>query len=551
MPARGVTANTGDLLTSNKAGVMYGENCISRPGVNKTVLQHRSRRNHSCGVIFFLALIFCCLLQVNTAKADPPCTISAESSVRFHVLNNCDKSVVLLFSAGITGSIAAGQWCDAFGTYYQYGAGAANPIDFYYTYIAPGVTKDFPIPYAGAASGNIIFAYDCTTTSNGFSDCKIVRDTTEGHTIAEISAGCAYGTGDARCAQNPSNTSLKLDATDYYDVSAVNGYTLPMTFELTNPGSGITAPRTDVDGSMLDLGSCATEYGYGGDGWQTLYMTTEDKTQYPLTYALLQNADYKTGISLAAQATPSGGGDSYYTSCASPSRWFSNTTLGTPPNPSSIGGKTVAPPNTFDWYGSSNLCGQTECTDTQTTPCTCTCPQCRGAQTSKGMFGNYKNGAIQYTNFVKTLKESGYSGYTWAYDDGAGTATAAWTGDQTSGVLPQYTVTVCPNGGDPVSKGQKWAYDSVSGKCEANSSGAYASYHACLTQDPTAKTKFTLVSDEILGFPNAGIPNRTFQYCIWNGEATTGLMNYEDCVAKAYPTGSPGAPAPTDLLLLE
>ncbi|MHC1791188.1 hypothetical protein [Solidesulfovibrio sp.] len=506
-----------------------------------------------------LLLVFLAL-----SAASLPGPAAGQSQARFSVKNNCSRNGVLIFTAGPTGSTPVAQWGNAFGTSYT-----LNSVAYNYTPIASGATATFDVPLAGAVSGNMVLAYGCPEGSTGFDgQCIINYQSTTTHTIAEITAGCAYGQDDARCNDNPGAPKpspetgfYKIAPQDSIDVSAVNGYTLPIKFEATNLNHTDFqyGNRSSLDTSMLDLASCAKEFGYFADELQTLGLAPGDAAAYPLTYQLLANPAYASGISLANTVTV--GPTTYWLSCSNPHYWLTNTTVGNPPNPTLIpqnagagtAGADLLPPNTTDWYGCSNHGNQAICTDASTT-CTCTYPGCRGAQCSKGIRGNYQGLTIVYTNYVKKLKEMKYLAYTWPYDDGQGGFGIAWTGDHSlpGTILPEYLVTFCPSGGDPVKQGQKWAWSASDGTCMANDAGTYNSLHECLTTDPTPKAQFYRVPDVILGFPTAGIPNRTFNYCVWNGgdqAGATGPMDYDACVASTYPSSLGGALPP--YLLLE
>lgn len=508
-------------------------------------------------------------LTASLIEAQPPCSISGmATSSRFTVVNNCTRSAVLVFHAGQTGSVEAGQWCDAFGTY-----NPQNGVDYYYTAIAAQASATFPVPLAGAVSGNMIFAYGCPSGSTGMGgDCIINLGSTNNHTLVEFTAGCAYGTGDPRCAANPSGSG-GLAAGDSNDISAVNGFTLPVKYALTNPGPSFAYTTYSQDAGLLDLASCPREYGYNTGKLQTIGLTSADTTVYASTYAMLTNPAYKSGISMANSVTmtdpnnPAQGVKTFSISCSSPYYWLTQTTVGSPTNPTALAanaGNHVAvppvadtlPPNTADWYGCTNTCNVwPDCVDGQTEACVCTCPGCRGAQCSKGINGNSKSPAVQYTNYVRMLKEIGYQGYTWPYDDSQGGFGIGWTGDITAGPLPEYTVTLCPNGGDPVLQNtQIWSYDAAQGKCVGGSSGSYASLYDCQKNDPTASQNYYVVPDTVLGFPSGGIPNVTFNYCVWGGGSMSGAvgpMAYETCVGKAYPFLNAGIISTYDLLLLE
>jgi hypothetical protein len=497
----------------------------------------------------------------------------AQTRPRFHVKNNCARDGVLVFNAGQSGSMAVQQWGTTFGP-----TTIIGNIVYNTTRIPAGDTVTFNLPLAGAVSGNMVLAYGCPEKSTGLDGyCLINFQDTLSHTIPEITAGCAYVTDTTQCNGNPgapipgqAGQYAPISPQDSIDVSAVNGYTLPVYFNMTNPShtNFQYGDRSAIDTSMLDLASCAKEYGYNANELQTIGLVSEDKTTYPLTYALLRNPAYQSGISMATMMTKLDPLDNqtktFFLSCSHPKFWLTSNSVGTPSNPqimsqnanADISGKTPKdklPPNTVDWYGCSNHGNQAICTDSSTS-CTCTYPGCRGAQCSKGIMGNYRNLSVVYTNYVKTLKETRYQAYTWAYDDAQGGFGVAWTTDRSGdgAPLPDYLVTFCPAGGDPIVPSQKWSYSAASGNCIPNNAGAYASYHECLTTDATPKAQFYVVPDVILGFPNASIPNQTFNYCVWNGAGLTGAtgpMDYDACAAKTYPSTPFAVVAPEVMLL--
>ncbi len=62
-----------------------------------------------------------------------------------------------------------------------------------------------------------------------------------------------------------------------------------------------------------------------------------------------------------------------------------------------------------------------------------------------------------------------------------------------------------------------------------------------------------VMPDTILGFPNARIPNRTFNYRVWNGDgqaAASWLMDYDLRVARPYPTTLTTSITPEIMLLI-
>lgn len=457
-------------------------------------------------------------------------------SQRFTVTNNCAKDVVLLFNAGVCNS----QWGKAFGAdtvnYYS--------VDYRKTAIAAGSSQTFCVPDAGGCSGNMYFAYNCVG-NDPTAACDLAGDPgIFTHTLGEFTAGCKYmvpgqeGNTNppySNCNTNPSDghdPKWKLSSVDSFDVSAVNGYTLPMSIAVAANGT-LTCNTLLADGSMLDLASCPTEYGYSANRPQTLAMTPADAITYAATtYSVLTSNP--NGISLLGEGTGADGSTPIYTSCASPCKWFSTQQIfGNPTNPQAVTSNDPNPPaSTYDFYCCYNKCGQNACGDPDP-GCACSCPGCRGKQCSVGPLGTYKK-SIVTSNFVTRLKEVGYPNYTWQYDDASGNKQCSWT-DPSTVVLGTYTLTLCPNGGDPPSKNNKWRYDGASSKCIVdNASGTYTSLFACLTQDPVASTKFELVTDTIIG-NDPNYPDGTAKYCSWN--ATSGTLSYASCRSMAYPNG--------------
>ncbi len=483
--------------------------------------------------LFLVLTAFCMGCAVSPGHAAGLCP--AGFAQRLHVHNNCAKNAIMFLDGGT----CAAQWGDWSGEAYTEGG-----VTYRKTVIAAGDTVDFCIPDAGACSGNMKFAYDCSDTTNG-GTCVIAGGGAI-HTRAEITFGCK--TNKQADLSNPGlhpecndnvadghSPKWKLSPADSYDVTAVDGYTIPISIIVNNQNATISCSVPVADGSMLDMASCPKEYGYNASQTQTFGMTLADKTTYQAT-TFNTLATTPGGISLLTTAD----GSTANIACASPCKWFSADIFGNPPNPQAlVSGPAAGPPNTFDFYCCANSCGSTS-------DQTCTCPGCRGAQCSKGVTGAYQN-ATPVTNYVKRLKELGYeAGYTWQYDDALGLGTCSWN-DPAAVQLPDYTVELCPNGGDPPVPGQKWAYSG--GRCVQDAGGSYASLFECQSTDPVAKTKYKIITSQLYGFPPA-IPNRTAKYCAWDGAA--GTLGYETCLAQAYAgnLGAASVSGPSNLLML-
>lgn len=352
--------------------------------------------------------------------------------------------------------------------------------------------KIFCIPDKGAPSGNFKFFMGCDASGD---NCKIGApsgDLSNIDTLFEPTFGCKFNTENKDvkvpgCAFNPSSTlSPQCSATnpdacgsltspDWLDLSAVNGYTMPMYLEAKgNNCVDDKGPRSITDASMLDLASCATEDD------KTLYSDVEE-----------QQTLIKAGISLLTKD-----GDGNLQGCAAPKFWFDTTTIGNPVNPVKLVENTEPPWNSANWYGCA---GQADGG-----------PGNGGTECVKGPTEGSKTYPISLTNFAKDLKAMGYKGYTWAYDDGAGLFNCNWGAN--------ITLTLCPNGGTPYDANTKWAYKG--GECSAGKTGSYKSLLAC----QQANMKYRC-DDQTIDKKKTP-PGPTYHYCIVDPQGT---MTWDEC----------------------
>ncbi|MBT3257607.1 MAG: hypothetical protein HN366_14295 [Deltaproteobacteria bacterium] len=356
--------------------------------------------------------------------------------------------------------------------------------------------KIFCIPDKGAPSGNFKFFMGCDDSGD---NCKMgipSGDLSNIDTLFEPSFGCKNNTANKDkiipgCAFNPSsslpackkadpadrNADIcgSLTSSDWVDMSAVNGFTVPMYLEVTNATNCVDStgkPRTTTDGSMLDVASCATE------DKKSLY--SDEKKQQDLI---------DKGVSLLTK-DESGNQQG----CAAPKFWFDTTSIGNPVNPVKLMENTEPPWNSANWYGCAGAADGG--------------PGNGGTDCVKGPTDGNKTYPISLTNFVKDLKSMGYKGYTWAYDDGVGLFNCNWGGT--------VMVTVCPNGGTPYDTNTKWAYKS--GKCSAGKKGSYKSLIACQQANMHYKCEDQQID------PDTGGP--TYKYCIVDPQGT---MTWEAC----------------------
>lgn len=521
------------------------------------------------------------------ARADTdPCAspqwcgaMTSETSERIIIKNSCAKDAILYFNAGLPITAASNNcnnaachWgyqqcpadnpgcdCTQAGSNCTWTPFFGEPVSLngvsYKVPIPAGQTVKLPVPLSGAASGSWSFAYGCTDTSGDFgTDCTITAQQAV-HTKSEFTAGCVYA-DTSKCTTNPGSTQNPkgpLVPGDNYDISAVDGYDLPISLSTVNASTCSFGGAKD--GGMLDLASCAKEYGYNANAPQTFSILPVEVPHYQSTYNTL--SANPNGISMATTVTVNS--TSYYSSCTGPCAWYSNTIFGTPPNPGAMASGRWNPatskidttvPGTSDYYCCANTCGKTACID-GVAGCQCVCPGCRGTQCSKGLLGTAKQFAIQYTNYVKQLKAIGWQGYTWAYDDSVGDIGCGWTAGTATASLPQVTYELCPNGGDPIRTDAAWTYCPSLGKCVAAGAcsgatqGTYSSLFQCQSTDPTASNKYKIRTDKALGnLPT--IPDSYFSYCVWDG--VQGTLAYADCIRQTTPTG--GSVVPTDYLLL-
>jgi hypothetical protein len=308
--------------------------------------------------------------------------------------------------------------------------------------LAAGSSRHLCVPDKGAPSGNFRFFMGCpsladdTDPFNTTAGCVIGSAFGDGagiNTLFEPSFGCVPPLRGAQCAFNASSCSGEpsaatcdpLSATDFFDISAVDGYTFPI--RVGSVGSGCSAPSKDA--SMLDLASCPTETS------ATLFST--DSAQQALIEA--------HGIRLLTQDA------THLKSCAAPYKWFASTGLGSPQNPTLTVPSCPAGAgcNSVSYYAGAGC---------DNTSAALNCPGGSGPQQK---VGPKRDGtlAIQNTNFVQQLRALGYTGYTWQYDDGIGA--------QTCDAGAQMTVTLCPSGSSPkpYQKNALWRWSASTGAC--------------------------------------------------------------------------------------
>ena len=334
------------------------------------------------------------------------------------------------------------------------------------TTATPGQT--FCVPDRGAPSGNFSFFMGCPG-NDPFADqgCNIgavAGDLASVNTLFEPTFGCKPNTVDCafnaadsgstypNCQATPNSTNCgPLSSNDYFDVSAVDGYTMAMTVEVV-PNStvdGASCSSSLIDASMLDLASCPSEDA------TTLY-------PWPVSGAAISLLTVNGSINQA---------------CVAPYKWLGSGSFGNPTNPSPSMDSTCGPTGCtpYSYYAAAG------CLDDTPAHAAIACPGGSGPQQRVGpaFNGTY---AIQNTHWTQQLYAMGYTGYTSQYDDAVGGQQCSWGATM--------TVTLCPSGSSktPYDSTQKWAFDS--GNCVISATGTYPSQVACLT-DPTNAVLFT------------------------------------------------------------
>jgi len=409
--------------------------------------------------------------------------------------------------------------------------------------IPKGGASIFQIPDGGAPSGRFTFFTGCPENGIGKTDPFSQHSCTIGaantalaatNTVAEVSFGCTYSSQPdepaekqncafnasspadifPNCAANPNAANCSpLGTNDFYDVSAVDGYTFPLKVDVTaqapltekicNNNSGnfpLTATEASIDGSMLDLFSCPTENN------TSIYSTNQDQQDLingPLGLSLLTrwNADDMPDPNGAVKA------------CVAPYQWFGDQTktLGDPVD--------KAPQNADCADGSctsTSYYAAKSCDGTNTTTKRFFCPEHSGPQQRVGPhlvvpFEGYETPdgmfSIHNTNYVKQLYALGYKGYTWQFDDGVGLLNCPSTykiGDPEE--YTSYTITACPSGATTnPAEPAKWVYSSTTGACVASSAGGGVTSYGSIIACQQANMRYRC--DDVSKFDPYDVPN--------------------------------------------
>ncbi len=418
-----------------------------------------------CKVFFLLAIL---AWSANAALAQE-CIQSTGYTPRVEIFNNCadqvhviittpddDASRALWQNVGTTDSTVIET-----GTHNSYKM--TKPI-------APQGSQTLCLPDAGAAGGNIQFLLKCEDTGNtvagwptGCLNGTPGQDSNGVNSVFELTPGCKYS-DKSLCSKNPVD-GTPLSVMEYFDLSVIDGYTIPMDVQILGADPKTTYQCTYAKRSaIVDLASCPYE---NSNSFYAQYIKDEcgidvDAMNDGKGPSMVLLDDVNKTLPVA---------------CMSVKRWVDS-----PVGQNKLTAacttklKALPQPSFFDWYGCAYKNGD------DGYPALCTTPGCGGPQCAVGPLGKTKDYAHltnglgkPYINRVKTLKYTGNEAYAWEFNDDASTLVCHKWGASVK-------LTLCPGqaGQKPYDlDNQKWAYDATTMKCGVNTSGAYTSLAAC------------------------------------------------------------------------
>ena len=467
---------------------------------------------------------------------------------RVTVINNCGENTWMYMKIPSTASEQWDFWKTTSGGEEVWTGGTTGAGTGYVrSELKIGIPYHFCIPDKGAASGNFqVFMEPCKKTGD---DCMIGtmvgNDRNGVNTLFELTFGCIPGT--TNCSKNPSAPTKDITAVDWFDISAVAGYTVPMYLQIVNAHK-LTCTASSTDASMLDMASCPSENKPWPEGYGTTMVAVDpapastcEKATGAATgqctgngYAPCHNdadcTDGNTqmrtildgGFSLLTQGVDGRDG---YQGCASPCNYLSGHQLGDPPKTWNNSSGDVMGAMASSGYLPNTLPLNTACWYCCVNTVNADAPGQGGIQCDKGPNGSYP---IGLTGYVRRVKEMGMDGYAWQYDDYSANHNCE---QKSSDVSARFLLTLCPGtatgasypwpaGSKPYLTTQGWNW--ANGKCTASSSGGtYKSLYACQVANLKYECKTVL----------SGNGDVSHKFCL---PVETGGQSYEDCQKSCY-----------------
>jgi len=467
---------------------------------------------------------------------------------RLTVLNSCGENTWLYLKIPDPGSMPEQWdfWQKTSGGEEVWTGGSPGQGDAYVrSKLKVGVPYHFCIPDKGAASGNFqVFMEPCKKTGD---DCMIGtltgNDRNGVNTLIEFTFGCIPGT--SQCSKNPAKPTQDLTAVDWFDVSAVAGYTVPVYLEVTN-AQKLTCSAASTDASMLDMASCPSENTPWPDGYGTTMVAVDpapetecgaqDHVCTGTGYAPCQDDGDCTDGNTQMRSILDGGfslltqdvdGRNGYQGCVSPCQYLTGHQLGDPPKAWTSPSGDIMGAMSSAGYPNNTLPLNTACWYCCASTATADAPGQGAVQCDNGPSGDGSH-PIGLTGYVRRLKEMGMDGYSWQYDDYDANHNCAQKSPDTSA---RFLVTLCPGtgtgaaypwptGAKPFLKTQGWNW--VDGKCAAsNSGGTYPSLYACQTANLKYACKPVL----------SGTGDVSHNFCL---PVDSGGQSYENCQKTCY-----------------
>ncbi|MDK2955687.1 MAG: hypothetical protein PWQ57_1183 [Desulfovibrionales bacterium] len=449
----------------------------------------------------------------------PPSPDNVQGTQRIHIKNNCADDIYLVLTPP-TGDdeltrYNAQLWNvtatkGGFTIMYPNPQNASSGLLFQQL-VPSGDEIAVWAPNGGIASGNFGVLLGCTGAPSGPGQWPtgciiggIPGQVTSGvGTVFEYTAGCMPG---QPCSMNPSNGNA-MGAADYFDLSMVSGFSVPMSMEVVSNASG--AGYSDFQCNFQKMRAVADLY------------DCPNETSATVGGAGYSNSQLDSGVGLYVTNTDVG-----RAGCMAPEQWLQGGQNPVNSDVVHVSAGITTSPNIADWYA----CNGMPQAGADANPDTCLEPGCGGPQCAvgpKGAQGDYslanlaKGLGKPFTNYVKYLKAVGSQGYAWQFNDDASTMVCQIAG-------ADVRVTICPgNPGQTPYAQQKWAF--ANGECGVDSNGSYASLLACMK----ANFDYACASEVVEKKRSDGSAvTASLYYCKPVAKGTTGAVSYDTCMAN-------------------